>query len=217
MTPHPAPYHPELLPVFADLLAEYGLTAGTVLDPFAGTGRIMRLRQWCPQLDIIGIEIEPEWAALSTGVRVGNALALDLPTGSVDAVITSPVYGNRMADHHEARDGSPRHTYRHALGRPLQPQNAGALPWGPAYRAFHVRAWREAYRVLRPGGLLILNLKNHIRRGVEQDVTFWHVCAAQDLGFRLLKTILVALPGQRHGAHARLRCPYESVSVLRRP
>ncbi len=150
--------------------------------PTLRTGRILQLRQWWPHLDIIGIEIEPEWAALSSGIRVGNALALDLPTASVDAVVTSPAYGNRMADHHNARDGSPRHTYRHALGRPLHPQNAGALQWGPgkagdAYRAFHARAWREARRVLRPGGLLILNLKNHIRVGCEQDVTFWHICA----------------------------------------
>lgn len=52
-------------------------------------------------------------------------------------------------------------------------------------------AWAEAYRVLRPGGLLILNLKDHIRRGEVQRVTFWHISAAQELGFRCVDQIFV--------------------------
>jgi hypothetical protein len=60
-----------------------------------------------------------------------------------DAICTSPTCGNRMADHHEARDISPRHTYRHVLGRPRTPGNSGALQWGDGiageeYRALHV-------------------------------------------------------------------------------
>jgi DNA modification methylase len=77
-------------------------------------------------------------------------------------------------------------------------------------------AWAEAYRVLRPGGLLILNLKDHIRRGQVQPVTDRHTSAAQELGFWFLDQIVTSHPGQRDGANARLRVPHETVSVLRR-
>jgi hypothetical protein len=90
-------------------------------------------------------------------------------------------YGNRMADHHIAHDGSPRHTYRHVLGQPLTPGNSGALQWGDGiagrsgageeYRALHVAVWTEARRVLKPRGIFVLNVKDHIRGGVVGPLT----------------------------------------------
>ena len=105
-----------------------------------------------------------------------------------DAICTSPTYGNRMADHHNARDASPRHTYRHVLGRPLTRGNSGALQWGDGiageeYRALHVAVWTECRRVLKPGGIFVLNVKDHIRGGVLQEVTKWHSVALLMLGF----------------------------------
>ena len=47
-----------------------------------------------------------------------------------DMVVTSPTYGNRMADHHNAKDGRRRITYTHNLGRTLTPGNSGAMQWG---------------------------------------------------------------------------------------
>ena len=82
---------------------------------------------------------------------VGNALALPMEwTNCFDMVITSPTYGNRMADHHNARDGSKRLTYTHQLGRPLSETNSGRMHWGQDYKDFHVRAWSEVDRVLKP-------------------------------------------------------------------
>ena len=120
---HPAKYTDKLLPVFAELLT--GRTR--ILDPFAGTGKIFELAQWLPEADIQAVEIEPEWAAMNPRTTLGNALHLPWPAESFDAVCTSPCYANRMADHHEAKDASQRNTYRHALGHPLQPDNAGAM------------------------------------------------------------------------------------------
>ena len=48
------------------------------------------------------------------------------------------------------------------------------MQWGDAYRSFHVKAWREAWRVLRPGGRFVLNIKDHIRNGERMPVTDWH-------------------------------------------
>lgn len=78
-----------------------------VLDPFAGVGKIHTLENHTS-----GIELEPEWAAqapINKGITiVGDALERmrEWATFYVgfDAVVTSPTYGNRMADHHDAKE-----------------------------------------------------------------------------------------------------------------
>ena len=102
-------------------------------------------------LETVGVELEPEWADLHPDTFVGNALALKFDDADFDAVVTSPTYGNRLADHHNAKDGSVRRSYTHDLGRQLQEDNSGAMHWGPKYRDFHRKAWIEAKRVIRPG------------------------------------------------------------------
>ena len=79
-----------------------------ILDPFCGTGKIARLRQWLPEADFFGYEIEKEWAdqARVAGCRCITGDSRDMAYGAAtfDAICTSPTYGNRMADHHEARE-----------------------------------------------------------------------------------------------------------------
>jgi DNA modification methylase len=145
-----------------------------------------------------------------------SALRLPFAGASFDAVCTSPAYGNRMSDHHNARDTSLRHTYRHTLGRPLHPENSGAMQWGEAYRAFHLAAWTEVRRVLKPGAAFVLNCKDHIRHGQLQPVTAWHIATLVALGFTLTDRIDAPCPGQRHGANGHLRVKFESVLLLRR-
>ena len=41
----------------------------------------------------------------------------------------------------------------------------------------HVAVWTECRRVLKPGGIFVLNVKDHIRKGVLQEVTKWHSVA----------------------------------------
>ena len=62
MTDHPATYTDALLPIMAELLPA---GPAKILDPFAGTGKIARLRQWLPQAEFFGYEIESEWADLA--------------------------------------------------------------------------------------------------------------------------------------------------------
>lgn len=207
---HPARYTMSLLPIFAGMLV--GSTR--ILDPFAGTGRIFLLEQWLPECQIEGVEIEPEWAALDPRSTLGNALALPWGDHTFDAICTSPVYGSRMSDHHNARDTSRRNTYRHALGRPLHRDNSGSLQWGEAYRSFHQRAWAEARRVLQPGGKFVLNIKDHIRGGKRQHVTDWHVATLIGLGFDLIRHEQIQTPGQRFGQNGKARIDYESVILF---
>jgi SAM-dependent methyltransferase len=208
---HPAVFSEPIMPILADLLEGYPL----VLDPFAGTGRIHQLADqgW----DTVGVELEPEWANLHPRTIVGNALALDFGAGAFDAIATSPTYGNRMADHHNAYDPQTRRTYTHDLGRELHPANSGALQWGDEYRAFHQQAWLEAVRVLRHGGRFVLNVKDHIRDGCWVDVAGWHVDQLVKLGLTVAAIRPVAAEGFRLGANSPARVGAELVIALDRP
>lgn len=215
---HPAKYTDALLPVFARILREHG--AQSVLDPMAGVGKIGLLRDYGFSGRIAANEIEPEWAAQAPAhveMHVGDAANMTWARdGEFDAIVTSPTYANRMADHHNARDGSRRYTYRHMLGRPLHPANTGKLQWGEAYREAHRRIWKECIRVLKPGGIMVVNVKNHIRRGEIVRVSEWHAEELQRQGLRLIERVRVECPGLRNGANARLRVDHEDVWVFRK-
>jgi tRNA G10 N-methylase Trm11 len=194
----------------AELVREL-LRAGSlaVLDPFAGTGRIHLLARL--GISTVGVEIEPEWAAYHSRTVLGDARVLPFAARTFDAVATSPTYGNRMADHHEARDGSHRVSYRHTLGRPLSAGNSGALQWGTAYRQLHRAVWAEVVRVLRPGGLVLVNVKDHIRQGRLVAVADWHREALEALGCAVEAVEPVRTPGLRFGANHAARVADEVI------
>ena len=202
MIRHPATFSPPILDAIDQALG----AADTVLDPFAGVGGIHKIDR-----RTVGIELEPEWARQHRDTLVGNALALPFLDATFDAVATSPCYGNRMADHHNAKDSSVRHTYKHTLCRDLSADNAGAMQWGKTYRSFHWAAWAEAIRTLRPDGLFILNISDHIRGGKPQGVHFWHVVALSALGLMYRGAVPVSTRRQRHGANGALRVESEWV------
>jgi hypothetical protein len=234
----------ELIGPLADTIR--GRTA--VLDPFAGTGRIHAIAEEADVPRSVGIELEPEWANsdLFAGPErlqiVGDSL-LVLPTFGVaafDAVLTSPAYGNRMADKHEARDSckacvgsgvagdrdckvckglglSRRNTYRHRLGRTLTENNGGGMQWGPDYRDLHRAVWRAAIEALAPGGVFVVNCSNHIRMGELIDVCAWHRDTLIGLGLDLERTIEVETRRQRHGANGQVRVAGELIMLCTKP
>jgi len=212
---HPARFSAGIIELFAEMLTDHHSHHSVihkVLDPFAGTGRIHELRQY--GFDTTGVEIEPEWAMMHPDTFIGDATNLPFATHSFDAVVTSPCYGNRFADHHKARDGSVRRSYTHDLGRDLDPNNAGAMHWGNEYRQLHIKAWTEARRVLSDGGVLILNIKDHIRSGKRQFVSGWHVTTLCRLGFDLLYHCDVPVRGLRLGGGRELRLPSEQIYLF---
>lgn len=209
---------------------------------------------------------------------MGDATALPEEwTGLFDVIATSPCYGNRMADNHEARDScagcggtgvtiseegcsdapwtcpncgvactcgvlakeltkhnrrclvcrgqvcpgcggnglSKRYTYRRALGRSPSPGSSATLQWGGFYRTLHHRAWEEAARVLRPQGLLLVNIKNHVRDHAEQRVVEWHEGCLLKVGFAVLDTVRLPAPGLRHGENHEARVEEERIIVAR--
>lgn len=232
-TPHPAKFSESVLCVIDDVLDVYGVT-GRVLDPFAGVGKVLDLATGRDDLKISCVEIEKEWCneialrGRHLGMWVADNIACcdffkwakSIPTGFYDAVVTSCTYGNRMADHHTVspadRSTQGRNTYTHKLGRDLTANNSGAMQWGDDYRTFHVNAWCACYRLIRPGGMMIVNVSDHIRRGERVGVVQWHEYALNLAGFELVERRRVATPRNGLGANGGTRVAYEVVLVMRK-
>ena len=209
MTEHPAKFSNNILDEIRQMLD--GAT-GLLLDPFAGTGKIHQLET--PQLKTVGVELEPEWANMHPNTIVGNALHLPFNNQTFDYIVTSPVYGNRMSDHHNAKDGSKRQTYKHTLGRDLHPNNSGQLQWGPKYRTFHELAWQEVTRVTKLGGTLILNTSDHIRKGELQPVTNWHQKYFQTHNWNIKDSTDLITSRYRRGQNGEIRPATETLTTL---
>jgi len=217
---HPAKWSQAVLDRLAPIAAAEHQRLGRplrILDPFAGTDADRLQGAIEPHGQVVGVELEAEWAAANDRTIVGDALNLRFSASSFDAIITSPTYGNRMADDHDARDDSRRNTYRHALGHELTDGTSANLQWGSKYKAFHQAFVVEALRVLRPEALLAINIKNHIRGGQEQLVAEWWLTELLDYGLSLVEVARVETPGLRFGQNHEARVDGELIIVTRTP
>lgn len=211
---HPAKYTDSFISVFADLLRN----REKVLDPFAGTGKIGLVKEYGFSGEIYANEIEPEWINDNIYqcdfITNADAEFLEYPLGYFDAICTSPTYGNRMADHHEAKDGTKRNTYTHCLGRTLADGNTGKMQWGCEYMEKHERIYSHLSHLVKDGGLFILNIKNHIRRGKEIDVKTFHENAIVKNGFVKIDELFIETSGNGFGANADKRTSGEFIMVF---
>lgn len=213
MMKHPAAYSDVSIPVLEQCLRG----AANVLDPMGGSGKLARIKAYGYRGRVVCNDLEPEWANGYAVDEWHNSDAAAMPwaaDASFDAIATSPTYGNRMADHHNARDASRRITYRHKLGRALHAENTGAMQWGAAYRHKHLAIYRECLRVLKPGGLFVLNVSDHIRAGRRVYVSKWHLETLREMGLTLRACHAVKTRRMRRGANWRARCAAEYVFLL---
>ena len=164
--------------------------------------------------------------------------------GLFGAIESSCTYASRMADKHQAKDpcktcdgtglGTPpptgtgrcgrcrgtgrsrRNTYTHRLGRPLTNGNSGGMQWGEPYRELHKTVWAESVAALAPGGIFVLNVKDHIRKKKVVPVSAWHHDTLTGLGLAHVRTRDIACPGNRNGENADARVDHEHVMVFRK-
>lgn len=210
MIKHPAKFTDTIL----NAISKYIQPEWKVLDPFAGTGKLKLIKP-----DAYLNELEFEWSIQGKPANAicGNALYLPYKNETFDSIIVSPTYSNRMADHHIAKDNSKRLTYTHQLGRQLHNDNSGKMQWGKEYKDFHEKAWLESDRVLKCGGMFILNISNHIRKGVEIDVSSWHKeYLTNVLGYAIVNVEKIETPRLKMGSNYNIRVSFEYLFVLKK-
>jgi len=215
---HPAKFSEPILTGIRSYLDNINFE-GIILDPQAGPGGIHVLAT--DTRFTVGVELEPEWANQHPSNICGDArdlLALGFSVGEVQAIITSFTYGNRMADSHtpSPEDTSTRHTYTHTLGRKLSDGNTGAMQWGGArslYRVTNKAILGQCMLVLEDGGLFVLNMSDHYRKGKRQYVTAWYKGTLARMGIDWGPEVRIETRRQKHGANGSLRMPYESVLI----
>jgi len=214
---HPAKFTDSFLPIFSELLQN----TSNVIDPMAGTGKIGLIKEHGYKGVVYANDLEFEWIsqAKDNGCDVFSmfdAAKMDYQNESFDAICTSPTYGNRMADSHNARDSSTRNTYTHTLGRKLHEENTGKMQWGEKYRVKHTEIYVELRRILKTNGIFILNVKDHIRKGEIIQVSDFHRNLIEKNGFTVEQHIEVPVRGMRFGENGKVRVKYENIYVFRK-
>ena len=213
MVNHPAVMNAAILESCKSFLPFEGCT---VLDPFAGTGSTAK---GLPEYQVTGVEIEHEWAEQHPSTICGDSLKIVPTLGMFDAILTSPCYGNRMADDFNASDGSKRLTYRHRLGRPLSEGTASNLHFGRKnrrYEELHEKIWTCCVSHLKSEGRFILNCKDFIARGKVKPVTQWHIDFLKSLKLKVVEEVKIPVRGMRFGANSEKRISYERVICFER-
>lgn len=217
---HPAKFTDSILAEIQRQIEPLWFPEACVLDPFAGVGKLANV---IPHENLWLNEIELEWLEQCPDdcVKVlGDALRLRFSDGFFDFAITSCCYGNRMSDHHNAKDGSRRNTYKHMLGRDLHPNNSGQFQWDGNYEGkycnFHIKSWNELWRVLKPNGYFFLNVSDHIRKGKIQNVSDFHLGTCIYMGFDWIKTVEIETPRNRFGANRELRVDHENLYIFKK-
>lgn len=209
---HPCTYPKKFIPIFANILKDRNTKKA--LDIFGGIGGLAKVKEYGYTGQVIINEIEPKWAKeaekVADKVICGDARKLRLLSHSVDAIVTSPTYGNDMAVTSPSRE----QTYTVCNQKPLQEGNTGKVTWGDTYKELHKDAYKEAYRVLTKNGIIVINIKNHIRKGKVQNVAKWHRDTLQDIGFKLINIKRVKCSGVSIGGLNLPRVSYEHIMVL---
>lgn len=219
---HPAAYSAEILDVLDGMVRAEQRRLGreiTVFDPLAGIGRIHRLAR-PGKVRTIGMEIEEPWAACHADTMCGDSIAwmegATYQATTFDVICSSPPYGNRFSDSHNAQDGSRRRSYTHDLGRQLTDGNSGSMPYGPRYWAWSARLYRALPNVLADGGLLLWNVSDFVKGGAVVPAVTWHRGALMGVGFvddkppRLIDTRRMG-----YGENRDARVPSEVVLRMR--
>ncbi len=207
---HPAKLHLGLLQRLIDL---YTYPGDTLLDPMAGTGSLMLAAT--QQRNVILRDIQPEYvqmmqasiplvhyaAGLFGGlIDIDRADAKTLECPPFNHVIFSPPYGFKVGtqdswerrkqrllsvDHddrwHRKFGNATADKFRYAGGQGNTGNKSGRNYWADMQLIYGRLA-----RLTPSGGLMILIIKNHFRRGTLIDIVGQTISEVQKLGFDIM-------------------------------
>lgn len=216
---HPATYSEGLFPIFADLISSVAAERSQVklLDPMCGEGSILDIREHLPG---VAFQVHASdlyrWPYAREGVHTADATDLAYPDGTFDVICTSPPYANRMADS-ASGDGDIRVTYADRRQGEQLPNDVSAMQWGQQYRLTMSAIWAECVRVSKPGALVIMNCKDHIRLGRVQPVTEFNFLALVRLGCMPTALRFLLTSGVQGVANASVRTGFETVAAFTTP
>lgn len=213
-TPHPAKYSNELLPS----LAKY--CYGDVIDIMGGTGKAGLLKKHNKNIKSVTInELEREWSeqAYENGVDTvitGDARSL---SGMYDCIVTSPPYGNRMADNFNAgKPDSMRRRYVGDLGRNVSNGSCCCSHFGKGYEKQMSEILDSVISNI-DFTRFVLNISNFIRQFKEVNVLGWYISYFEQKGFKIIFEEKVVTRRQKGvGANTNLRVPTEHILVFER-
>ena len=207
--PHPAKFSRVLIAHIEEMLPD---RTTTICDPMAGVGQIMLLGE---DYEYHLNELESEWAeqiyehAMVT-VTVGDAKNYQIPDGCV--IVTSPPYGNRMADFFvsKTRPESMKGRYAGDLGRKLTDDSTASKKFGGSYMEMMEGIYKNIFSQMVEGQYFILNVSNFIRSYKEVNVIGFYLSLFAESGFTLDDMRAVVTPRDRgRGANANLRVKHE--------
>lgn len=220
---HPARYSEALIGPMVALLRPYLLGHPDLYDPMAGDGEGLRVIAGALDCGHFGSEIEPEFIK-NPMIVARDCRAFADP---VEIAVTSPAYGNRMADQYlgtpeerRLRDEEGvmprRRSYAIALGRPCSDGSGAALQWGEAYRSLHGDIYRHVIHVNRPR-IFLVNITSHFRAKQYQPVAEWTLGTILSLGMVLVDFDFVETLGFRDGQNREDRVGGENLYLFARP
>lgn len=101
---HPAKFTDVIVDAMREDLKIYAhdIVDMRLLDPFAGVGRAHQLST--SRIHTVGVELEREWAQQHPGTIIGDSRFLPFADNTFQVIATSPCYGNRMSDNHNAQE-----------------------------------------------------------------------------------------------------------------
>lgn len=186
------------------LLNQHVSCITTILDPMGGVGSI--LLATLEHNPVITGDLEPHWARIqaANARRIQremlffsapaitcqwDAANLPLPTASIPAIVTSPPYFDLFSNWNRksgtALDGNPDHIGETGLCYGFHPAQVGNIHIYENYLRAMRKIYRECWRVLAPGGKLILIVGDKVRKRSIVPVTRDTETLCQANGFKL--------------------------------
>lgn len=214
--PHPAKFSDVILEHVSTILPDH---IDTIVDPMAGVGKVVNLG---PDYKYLLNELEPEWANQIDDmydVTVGDAKDMTIPSDINTAIVTSPPYGNRMADFFKSqtRPESMKGRYGGDLGRRLTEGSTASKKFGDEYRVMMSEIYTALTDQMCSGQLFILNVSNFIRSYKEVNVVGFYLDLFTTMGFTLDALYPVVTPRRGGtGANQDLRVDHEVIMLWRK-